>query len=121
MQRKIDPGWCEEVETFDDALIQAVDEALMSFSESVKKIIYFHLKNKYSIKREDIPEKPECFVLAIQSLLGMGASSVTILVLKILCKKYGLNYELLNHRNFKGDIEEIKGKIAELERGLLQT
>jgi hypothetical protein len=109
------------METFDDALIQAVDEGLMSFGESVKQIMYFHLNNKYSIKREDIPKKPECFILALQSLLGMGASSITILVLKILCKKYGLNYEFLSHHDFQGDIEEIKGKIADLERGSLQT
>jgi hypothetical protein len=109
------------VETFDDALIQAVDEGLMSFGEPVSKIIYFHLKNKYSIKREDIPNKPEIFIRAIQSLLGMGASSIAILVLKILCKKYGLNYEFLSHRDFQGDIEEIKSKIATLERGSLQT
>ena len=109
------------METFDETLIQAVDEGLMSFGESVKKIIYFHLKNRYSIGREDIPKKPECFILAIQSLLGMGASSMAILVLKILCKKYGLNYEFLSHRDFQGDIEEIKGKIADLERGSLQT
>jgi hypothetical protein len=115
MQRKINLGWCNKVETFDDALIQAVDEGLLTFGESVKKIIYFHLKSKYSIEREDIPKKPELFFLAIQSLLGMGASSIAILVLKILCKKYRLNYEFLSHRDFQGDIEEIRGKIADLE------
>jgi hypothetical protein len=109
------------MDTFDDALVQAVDEALMSFGESVKKIIYFHLNNKYSISREDIPKKPEIFVLAIQSLLGMGASSIVILVLTILCKKYGLNYAFLSHRDFPGGIKEIRDKIADLDRRHMQT
>jgi hypothetical protein len=95
-------------QNFDDILLKAVDEGLETLGESSKTIIYFHLQNKYALRREDIPRKPECFGLAIRCLLGMSGSFIETLVIKNLCAKFGLEYESLKNYQFQAAVEEIK-------------
>jgi hypothetical protein len=46
---------------FDKFLLHAVDEALNSLGKSVRQSIYFHIKNKFSINRNEIPENLQEF------------------------------------------------------------
>lgn len=99
-----------DAQNFDDALLKAVDEGLMTLGETAKKIVYFHIQNKYFLKIEDIPKNPELFVLALKSLLGMGASFIETLILKKLCAKFGLEVESLKSNQFLEAINEIREK-----------
>jgi len=43
--------------------------SLLTLGESGRKAVYFHLQNLHSLKREDVPEKPEVFVEGLRKVL----------------------------------------------------
>jgi hypothetical protein len=43
--------------TFDNLLLEAIDEGLSSLGESVRQSVYFHLQKSFHISREEIPER----------------------------------------------------------------
>ncbi len=76
-------------ETFGQLLLDAIDEALCSLGESVKASIYFHLEDRFHIKRQEIPEKIEAFSDALEQVFGLGAKHLEILFMKNLHAKIG--------------------------------
>src|SRR4030042_152272 len=70
-------------------LIQAVDEGLSSLGDSSKQAIYFHLDTTFNIKKEQIPQKVEAFVAAIEKIFGIGANFIEILIMRKLIQKRG--------------------------------
>lgn len=43
--------------TFEQVLLESVDEAISILGESVRASIYFHLEKEFRIARQDIPNK----------------------------------------------------------------
>jgi hypothetical protein len=74
---------------FNDLLLCSIDEALLSLGESVKQSIYFHIKNRFMLTREDIPENLSQFQYAIEKIFGLGARYLEILIMKNLYTKIG--------------------------------
>jgi hypothetical protein len=69
-------------ETFGQLLLEAIDEAFRSLGESVKASIYFHLEDRFQIKRQEIPERIEAFSDALEQVFGLGAKHLEILYMK---------------------------------------
>jgi hypothetical protein len=67
---------------FDSILLDSIDSALGDLGETVKNSIYFHLKNKFTIAREDIPHKIAEFSDALEQIFGIGARHLEILFMK---------------------------------------
>jgi len=80
-------------EEFEKLFMEAVDESLKSLGESVRQMIFFHLENSYSIKRHDIPKKPEAFAEGLEKIFGKGASVLEKIIVKTLYSKLGLEFE----------------------------
>lgn len=80
-------------EEFENLFMEAVDEGLKSLGESVRHMIFFHLENLYSIKRQDIPKKPEAFAEGLEKIFGVGALVLEKVIVKTLYSKLGLKYE----------------------------
>jgi len=59
--------------TFDKLLICAIDEALKSLGESVRKSIYFYIENKFSVTRNEIPRNLQGFQVGLEEIFGTGA------------------------------------------------
>lgn len=78
---------------FKKALLAAIDEGLLTLGESGKEAIYFHLQNLCSLKREDIPEKPEIFMEGLQKIFGLGAKVIEKAIVKSLYVKLGLGFK----------------------------
>ena len=78
--------------------MEAVDEGLKSLGESSRHMIFFHLENSYSLKRHEIPKKPEAFAEGLEKIFGVGASVIEKIIIKTLYSKLGLNYE--NHKDY---------------------
>jgi hypothetical protein len=74
---------------FEKVLLEAVDEGLSALGESAKHAIYFHLERSFNIKREEIPRRIVAFTKAIESIFGVGANFVEILIMKKLYGKVG--------------------------------
>lgn len=75
---------------FDKLLLSAIDEALSSLGESVKQSIYFHIENKFSVSRSDIPENLNQFQGGLEKIFGTGAQFIEILIMKNLHAKIGV-------------------------------
>ena len=84
---------------FEKLLLEAVDEGLASLGESSRQAIYFHLETGFNIKKQEIPQCIEGFVLAVEKLFGIGANFLETLILKALYEKTGLKD---NEESFKG-------------------
>jgi hypothetical protein len=69
---------------FEKVLLEAVDWGLSSLGESSKSAIYFHLRENFNVKREDIPSNMEAFVDALKGIFGPGAGFLEILIAKKL-------------------------------------
>jgi hypothetical protein len=70
--------------TFEEILLESIDEALSSLGESVKESIYFHLKDKFKISREEIPWRIRDFAEGLEKIFGLGARFLEILIMKRL-------------------------------------
>ena len=81
------------MDEFQRALLEAADEALLQLSESVRHSIYWYLKNRYGLAREEVPFKPEEFARGLRSLFGEGADMILEWVARGLYAKLGLPFE----------------------------
>ncbi len=75
---------------FNKLLVSAIDEALNSLGTSVKQSIYFHIENKFSVARNEIPENLIEFQGGLEKIFGTGARFIEILIMKNLHSKIGL-------------------------------
>ena len=78
---------------FNLIMLEAVDEALSFLGESAKRAFYYHLEEKFKIRREEIPIKIDDFTEAIEEIFGMGAKIIEMQIMKVLYKKVGRNFK----------------------------
>lgn len=112
---------------FEDVLLEAIDKALSTLGENVKKVIYFHLAQKFMIAQQDIPYRIEDFSDVLEQIFSVGARNLEILIMAKLHEKINYVYEwngpkwLIPNLTFSQYVEllrlsyEDKGKIGELE------
>ena len=81
---------------FNLVMLEAVDEALSFLGESAKRAIYYHLEEKFKIRREEIPVKIDDFVEAIEEIFGMGAKIIEMQIMKSLYKRVGRNFKYVS-------------------------
>jgi len=74
---------------FENLLIEAIDDALVSLGESAQQSIYFHLKNKFKIAKDDIPNRLEDFAEGLEKIFGLGAHFLEISIMQRLFEKTG--------------------------------
>lgn len=83
----------KEQENFEKLFLEAVDEGLRVLGESGKQMVFFHLEKSCSVKRNEIPKKPEAFIKGLRKIFGAGASVLEQLILETLHSKLGMKYE----------------------------
>jgi hypothetical protein len=83
---------------FDKLLLSAIDEALNSLGESVKQSIYFHIENRFSVARNEIPENLAEFQGGLEKIFGTGARFIEILIMKNLHSKIGRSLIMENEQ-----------------------
>jgi hypothetical protein len=88
--------------------MEAVDEGLKVLSESGRQMVFFHLERSYSIKKHDIPRKPEAFAAGLEKIFGVGASVLEKLIVKSLYSKLGLKYEDKEEYTFADYLKDAK-------------
>jgi len=98
----------EKEKDFDKLFIEAVDEGLDVLGESGRQMIFFHLEKSYSIKRHEIPKKPEAFAKGLKKIFGAGASVLEKLIVKSLYSKLGLKYEDKEECPFADYVKDVK-------------
>ncbi|MGD0645167.1 MAG: hypothetical protein ABSA75_09705 [Candidatus Bathyarchaeia archaeon] len=115
------------MKTFEESLLEAIDEGLTSLGESAKTAIYFHLEKKYGVKKIEIPNRLEDFSDFLEQIFGSGARNLEILIMAKLHEKINCVYEwngpnwLVPNLTFTKYVEllrlpyEDRKKIGELE------
>ncbi|MFQ6116456.1 MAG: hypothetical protein ACE5NG_20545 [bacterium] len=90
----------------DEKLFNIVDKVLKQiFGETATLSIYKHLEEKYSLKREDIPSKPEVFAEGLETYLSSGASVVAGMILNEGCE---LRLRKAEDKGFFKQLKELK-------------
>jgi len=89
-------------------LLEAVDEGLLVLGENSRKAIYFHLQNMFSLKKEDIPDRPEALVEGLQKIFGTGAKAIEKWILKSLYKKLGAKCEEKKNSQFEDYLNDAR-------------
>lgn len=79
--------------SFEELLLEAIDEGLSLLGKSAKQVVYFHLKKTFKINRQDIPHKLDEFTDAIEKIFGNGAKLLEIQIMKCLFKKVGPTFK----------------------------
>jgi len=74
-----------------ETLILAIEQGLSALGESVAQVIFYNIDKKYSLKREDIPKKPDRFAEALGAIFGSGAITIEKLIIQSVCAATGLN------------------------------
>ena len=94
---------------FEKLLIKSVDDGLKdTFGETATEIIYKHLERNHSLKQEEIPEKLEVFIEALQKFLSSGATVVEGIVLEKLCSNLGIERPSKGYPNFVNYVAKLK-------------
>ena len=81
----------KKTDKYEEMLNKAVDKTLNRvFGSTATDIIYIHLENNYSIKKNEIAEKLESFSQAMQEYLNSGAAVVEREILESFYAGLGL-------------------------------
>jgi hypothetical protein len=70
--------------SFDEAVLEALDQTFSKLGEGVKQKFYFFLEVNFKISRENIPGRIGDFVYALESVFGASASLLEMDVMKTL-------------------------------------
>jgi hypothetical protein len=66
---------------------------LKELGENVSEAIFFQVARNHSIRKEDIPEKFDQFILALRKEFGSGSKTIEALILEKLFGKTGQSDE----------------------------
>lgn len=90
----------EKGRDFNEVLLEALDDALISLGESVKHSIYFHLEEKFKLQKNEIPNRLKDFKIGLEKIFGVGAHFIEILIMKNLYRKIGKPLEWEEGKEF---------------------
>ncbi len=78
---------------FNEALLNAIDQALLTLGEKAKASIYLYLQANYALPKKTIPDRINDFADALERILGQGAPQLEILIMKYLNEKVKGSYQ----------------------------
>ena len=88
--------------TFEDVLLEAIEEGLYCLGEQAKQSFYSYLRNKYALSKPDIPYRIEDFTEALEDIFQDGAVLLEIKIMKILFATVGYGYvHLEKHKSLE--------------------
>jgi hypothetical protein len=79
--------------SFEELLLEAINDGLASLDKPAKKAFYYNLEKTFDINRWDIPYKIEEFTYALERIFGIGAKILEIQIMKCLYKKVGYTFK----------------------------
>jgi hypothetical protein len=93
---------------FDQAVLEAVDEALSMFGESHRQAIYYYAEARHQVKREEIYNKIEAFDKALKGLFGTGAELISWLTAKSIYERLGLSFKKHSDWRLADYLDDVK-------------
>lgn len=105
---------------FDKTFLEAVGHALLTFGESPRQAIYFHLNKNFRLQKEEIPRDADEFSQALNTIFGPGAELIEKIIVKNLYSKLNLNFEEKSRFEFV-DYISLAREIAKREQQHLRA
>jgi hypothetical protein len=81
----------EERKTFNEILMESIDEILAAIGGSAKEMIYLCLKER-GISKDQIPYRIDDFVETLRSILGAGVKHIELYLIKQIEAKTTISY-----------------------------
>jgi len=75
----------------EDLVLKMVEEGLNVLGENVGKVILHHLEVRYSLKRNQIAEKPDLFVKVLADMFGEGSLTIERIIVETINRKTGIS------------------------------
>jgi hypothetical protein len=72
---------------FNRLFIDVIDETFSSLGESAKTAIYYHLEQKFRIKKDEMPVHVDNFAQALDRLFGIGSKPLELMFMQRLNEK----------------------------------
>ena len=79
---------------FDEALIEAIDEALSPLGDNIKNTVYFKLEDSFKIPKDEIPTHIDGFADFLIKIFGLGASILEINCMRNLHSRINVNIQV---------------------------
>ena len=100
---------------YDDKVLEAIDKVLRKiFGDEATLLIYKHLENRYSLRRDEIVEKIDVFAEGLEEMLRSGAFIIEKKILEDIYSSYGLTRRLefgrRNRHDFVSQMKILKQK-----------
>ena len=83
----------KQYKSFDQLLLDVIDEALSKLGESGRTSIYIYLEEFFNIRKHEIPSRLNEFSDALKKILGSGAPELEVLFMKNLNAKLEATYK----------------------------
>ncbi|MFB3888032.1 MAG: PAS domain S-box protein [Candidatus Bathyarchaeia archaeon] len=85
---------------FNELFLSSIDETLASLGETATKAVYFHIEQKFGIKKQDIPNRTEDFAKALREIFGLGCKPLEIMFMKRLHDKTKVDVGFVKPEDF---------------------
>lgn len=79
------------MKSFNEILLESVDEAFLKIGRETKHTILFYLEKLYNVDRDTIAKNPRLFEKALDSMFRDGSWIVKKLIIETLYSKIGVN------------------------------
>jgi len=89
-----------------------VDEGLTVLGESLKAAIYFHVGERGSVRREEIPERLQEFTRSLREIFGAGGAVIERLIAKQLYRKLELKFQERHGYGLVEYVEDAKARLC---------
>jgi hypothetical protein len=93
---------------FNEILLQAIDLSLLSLGEKTRFAVYHYLETGYAISKQEIPDKIEDFVDALEQIFGAGAPKLQLLIMKHIKEKVNADYKWSGPKWLVPDLNFVK-------------
>jgi hypothetical protein len=98
----------EEKKDIEQIIAESVEEGLKVLGDSGKQAILFYLEKSFSVKKHEIPQKPEVFADGLKKIFGEGAHVIQKVILENLYSRLGLKYEEKENHTFVDYLRDVK-------------
>lgn len=100
---------------FRHLLLESIDESLRNvFGEGVGQTIFDQLEDKFSLRREEVPQRVHDFEKGLTAMVGSPAAAVLIrLIVRNISAKLGIPYHQKMDYGFKMYVEDCKRRYEE--------
>jgi hypothetical protein len=98
-------------DNLDQALIEAIDEGLLSIGSLPREVMLRNLENYFQIKKDDIPLNLAKFEDVLQTVFGSGTRYLERSIAQRLCEKLNLGVIGLESSSLVGCVDELKRQL----------